>query len=124
MGVIVGIFACVAGFLLVTQQFTPQNLIPPPLESVEESSATTATTPPELPPPVVLAKVVETADIDPLLDPPEKPITGAPFDADVLPDPSPVQAEPVPDRIPPAVEDLPGGMGTNFPRELRTGFPS
>lgn len=52
-------------------------------------------------PPAVLAEVVELTDLDPLLDPPAKLDTGAPFD----PDPAVVPASgPAPDRIPFAVD--------------------
>jgi hypothetical protein len=108
MGVAVGFIACAAGFLIATRSLAPQLTPPAIVDAVE--STTTESALPEPPAPVVLAKVVDTSDIDPLLDPLEKPVTGVPFDADVLPDPSPAPTVPAPERIPPAVEDLPKGQ--------------
>src|SRR5262245_24778838 len=59
--------------------------------------------PPAAPPaPVVLAEVIDVANIDPLLDPPARPVTGAPFDADP---PAAPLAAPASIFIPPAVDD-------------------
>jgi hypothetical protein len=52
-------------------------------------------------PAVVLAEVVEVTNIDPLLDPPSRPVIGVPFDAE--PVAAPVSAA-APERIPPAVD--------------------
>ncbi len=52
--------------------------------------------------PVVLPGVVEVTDLDPLLDPPAKSATGAPFDADPATVPVSIPAAPAP--IPPAVD--------------------
>ena len=63
-----------------------------------------AVAPPAVPPaPVVLADVVDVANLDPLLDPPAKDATGTSFDADP-PATVPVSTPVVPDRIPPAVD--------------------
>jgi hypothetical protein len=81
--------------------------------ATRETSAPAPTNPPEPAPvvvappakpaaPVVLPNVVEVADLDPLLDPPEKPVTGAPFDAE--PATAPVSTSTAPERIPPAVD--------------------
>jgi hypothetical protein len=101
IGVVVGMFACAAGFLAVTQHLTP----PPVERAIEEATARVASSP-QVPEPVILSQVVDTADIDPLLDPPEKPITGLPFDVDATPPTTPTETA-VPDRIPPAVEEVP-----------------
>jgi hypothetical protein len=108
VGFIVGMFACAAGFLAVTRHFVSQHQ-PQPTEDAVESTAATAPSPPEPPEPIVLAQVIDTADIDPLLDPPEKPITGVPFelDARTTPNSAPMPTQDVPARIPPAIEDLP-----------------
>jgi hypothetical protein len=61
--------------------------------------------PPSVPPaPVVLAEVIDVANIDPLLDPPARPVTGAPFDADPAVVPARATTT-VPIFIPPARED-------------------
>jgi hypothetical protein len=52
--------------------------------------------------PVVLAEVVDVTDLDPLLDPPTRPVAGVPFDSD--PPVTPVTTPGVPDRIPLAVD--------------------
>jgi hypothetical protein len=63
-----------------------------------------AVAPPAVQPaPVVLADVVDVADLDPLLDPPAKDATGMPFDADP-PATVPVSTPVVPALIPPAVD--------------------
>jgi hypothetical protein len=53
------------------------------------------------PTPIVLAEVIELADLDPLLDPPTRPVEGAPFDPDPQPQP---QVIPIPESIPLSVD--------------------
>jgi len=102
MGGLVGVCAGFGAYLMVSQTETPQplgNVLEPP---------TVVAPPPSPPAPIVLSQVIETTDLDPLLDPPAKPLTGAPFDTETVSTPLSVPAAPpVPDRIPPAVEDLP-----------------
>jgi hypothetical protein len=100
VGCVVGMVAGIGAYLLVSQkQSTPaQKDLGPP--------TTAAPTEPKAPSPVVLAQVIEMADIDPLLDPPAKLPTGAPFDEEATSMPVTAPTKPtVPDRIPPAVED-------------------
>lgn len=105
VGVVVGMIACAAGFLLVIDHLTPPPVC---VDSALETETEVEPTTPEIPAPVVLAEVIETADIDPLLDPPEKPITGVPFDEDNKPRTSAMPpTPPIPTRIPPAVEEVP-----------------
>ena len=71
-----------------------------PAKQPEAPAVTAATAWP--PAPVVLPNVIEVTDLDSLLDPPAKPVTGVPFDADAASVPVSVPA--APDRIPPAVD--------------------
>lgn len=52
-------------------------------------------------PPALLADVIELTDLDPLLDPPARPVGGVPFDAEPI---VPVQAVQAPERIPLSVD--------------------
>jgi hypothetical protein len=72
--------------------------------AVQEAASAPATPPASAAPPapVVLAEVVEVIDIDPLLDPPARPMAGVPFDAE--PESAPISAPAAPARIPPAVD--------------------
>jgi len=104
MGGLVGVCVGAGAYLMVSQQETPQplgNVLEPP----------TIVAPPASPPPapIVLSQVIETTDLDPLLDPPAKPLTGVPFDVDATATPVSTPTVPAPDRIPPAADDLPGG---------------
>lgn len=54
-----------------------------------------------LKPPALLADVIELTDLDPLLDPPARPVGGVPFDAEPV---VPVQAVQAPERIPLSVD--------------------
>jgi hypothetical protein len=89
--------ACVSlsVYLLMTKPDTPQ--MP---ETDDLPIATTTLIPPRIP--VVLAEVVDVTDLDPLLDPPTRPVAGTPFDPD--PPAAPVTTPGVPDRIPLAVD--------------------
>jgi hypothetical protein len=104
MGGLVGIFVGAGAYLMVSNKEMPpttETVFPPPVVT-----ATKASTPPV---PLVLAQVVELSDLDPLLDPPAKLPTGVPFEVE---GPSTLVFTPTdsaPDRIPPAVEDLPAG---------------
>lgn len=82
----------------------------PPTDNVLETPTVAASPSPIPSAPVVLAQVVEVTDLDSLLDPPAKPLTGPLFDPDETTAPKPAPAAPpVPDRIPPANEDEPEG---------------
>ncbi len=86
-----------------------------PHQSETPVVAKTTKTPPISP--VVLANVVDVADIDPLLDPPVRPAGGVPFDTEPLI--IPISSSNVPNRIPladePAIEVAP------MPREAHSG---
>jgi hypothetical protein len=97
IGSLVGIVGGVGAYLLATQRESTsvENALGPPAIAAPKTVAK--------PEPVVLPRVIETADIDPLLDPSAKPVTGVPFDEDTTPVPGigPTQTT-IPDRIPPA----------------------
>jgi hypothetical protein len=93
IGALVGACVGVAAYLAVAKKNSPA-----PAGSSE--APTRAVAPPAAP--VVLGRVVEVADLDPLLDPPAKPAAGVPFDTD--PATTPVSTPAAPDRIPPAVD--------------------
>jgi hypothetical protein len=95
LGWLVGACVGVGVYLLVTRKPVPVPTNPPATPPVAAAPATPAT-------PVVLAEVVEVVDLDPLLDPPAKPIAGVPFDADSAT--VPVSTPVAPERIPPAVD--------------------
>ncbi|HEV3440568.1 MAG TPA: LPS assembly lipoprotein LptE [Gemmata sp.] len=108
IGGLVGVWAGVGAYLMVSQKETPQslgNVLEPP---------TVVAPPPSPPAPIVLSQVIETTDLDPLLDPPAKPLTGMPFDVDAMSTPVSTPTVPAPDRIPPAADDLPGGNGISI----------
>jgi hypothetical protein len=110
MGGLFSVCAGVGAYLMVSMKEMPPpagNVLQPP---------TVAELPSPIPPaPVVLAQVVEITDLDPLLDPSAKSPTGSPFDADVVSLPLTAPTAPaVPDRIPPAAEDVPGEPGASF----------
>jgi hypothetical protein len=90
--------ACVGlGSYLILRLSTPDAPAPAPAGPPPAAAVDPAPVPA-----AVLAHVVELTDLDPLLDPPAKPDTGAPFDAD----PAVVPASgPAPAVIPPAAED-------------------
>jgi hypothetical protein len=90
--------AGVAVSLWLAQKETPQPAgqpEPPPVAAAAPAA------PPA--PPVVLADVVEVADLDPLLDPRTPGAGGEPVDPDA-PAAVPVSTPVAPDRIPPAVD--------------------
>ncbi len=89
--------ACVGVSIYLVMTAKP---VPAPVATPEPPVA--PATPPAPPPPVVLARVIEVTDLDPLLDPPARPVTGVPFDAG--PATVPVSASAAPARIPPAVD--------------------
>jgi hypothetical protein len=100
IGCLVGMVAGIGAYLLVSQKQLP------PVEKDLGPPTAGAPTEPTVPSPVVLAQVIEMADIDPLLDPPAKLPTGAPFDEEAASTPATAPTKPtVPDHIPPAVED-------------------
>jgi hypothetical protein len=74
--------------------------------------------PPAPPTPVVLADVVEVANLEPLLDPRAKDTEGAPFDAD--PTTVPISTPNVPDHIPPATDEP---AVAPMPREVTVELP-
>jgi hypothetical protein len=90
IGSLVGACIGVSLYLVATQK-------PAPAPVIHQEAAATPTTPQSLP--IVLTQVVEVTDIDSLLDPPARPVTGLPFDSEPT---TPVSASPAPERIPPA----------------------
>ena len=94
IGGLVGACLGVGAYLALTKKSAPP-VEPPPAPAVAAAPAPPAT-------PVVLVNVVEVADLDPLLDPPAKPVTGVPFDGEAVT--IPVSAPAAPERIPPAVD--------------------
>ena len=52
-------------------------------------------------PPALLADVVQLTDLEPLLDPPVRPVSGTPFDPEAV---FPAVVAPPPERIPPAID--------------------
>lgn len=97
---LMGVFTALGAYLFVSLR-----QMPPESEMVLEPPAEISTTPPRLPAPVILAQVVETTDIDPLLDPPSRPIAGLPFDDEPIPATGTEPARPAPDSIPLAKDD-------------------
>jgi hypothetical protein len=95
LGALVG--ACVG----VTIYLVLKKPLPKPVAE-QTSSAAVATLPAPVEP-VVLAQVVDVADIDHLLDPPARAETGVPFDTE--PATQPVTPPPTTGRIPPAVDE-------------------
>lgn len=83
-----------------------------PAPAAPEVAATVAP-PADPPPPVVLADVIELTDLDPLLDPPDRPAAGVPFDETPA---VPADAAPDPAFIPPAADDSPAALAP-MPRE-------
>lgn len=79
-GIIFGLSAACIGLSLYLAM--TKNEKPVPVTAPEVVAR--VTTPAKPPAPIVLANVVEVTDLDPLLDPPEKPIAGVPFDADPM----------------------------------------
>jgi hypothetical protein len=92
IGGLVGACVGVSIYLVATQK-------PATAPVAHQETAATPAQPQAPPAPVVLAQVVDVTDIDPLLDPPAKPVAGVPFDSDST---APVSASPAPERIPPA----------------------
>jgi hypothetical protein len=85
----------VAYFSLAKKE-TPQVVHAP------KSTPTVVSTASEPTPPALLADVIEMTDLNPLLDPPVKPVSGVPFETEMV---VPAVLTPAPDRIPPAVDD-------------------
>ena len=97
-GMIAGLLiACIGFGMHLISQKQPD---PTPVATLDSPAAPAAPASPSSP--AVLGQVIEVTDIDPLLDPPAKPITGTPFDTD--PEAVRVSAPSAPDRIPPAVD--------------------
>ena len=94
IGALIGACVGVSIYLVATQK-------PAPAPVVHQEANATPVAPPAPAMPVVLQQVVEVTDIDPLLDPPAKSVTGAPFDSDPV---TPVSAPAAPERIPPAID--------------------
>ena len=97
-GIIAGLLMACLGFGLFLA--SREQLTPAPVISPETHTATQAPIDPA--PPVELGRVVEVTDIDPLLDPPARPVTGALFDPE--PEAVRVSVPTAPDRIPTAVD--------------------
>lgn len=91
IGAVLGACVGVGLYLVFTKKAAPA---PEPLTAPKAAAAAPT------PAPVVLTRVVEVADLDPLLDPPARPVTGTPFEADA--GTVPVSAPRAPERIPAA----------------------
>ena len=96
VGALVGACVGVVLYLVLFQKAAPSQ------ESRHEPPAPPPPAPAAPVAPVVLADVVEVTDIDHLLDPPAKPVTGVPFDGPPTTVPVSIPAEP--ERIPPAAD--------------------
>ena len=108
IGGVAGAFSGLAGYLLLARNDAPRP-VPPPV------AATVAVASPACPPPpAVLPEVIELADLDPLLDPPSRPVAGAPFDEPPL---APAGATADPPFIPPAAEGSSAAVAP-MPREV------
>ena len=75
---------------------------PAPTPQAKSPAVATVPTPPAQKIPVTLIDVVDVTDIDPLLDPSEKPISGVPFEAE--PPTVPITSVATPQQIPLAVD--------------------
>ena len=105
-GALVGIFAGFGAYLLVSKKEIA-------LPAVETSKPTTNTAqaPAMFSEPAILARVIETTDLEPLLDPPAKEVTGVPFEPETGATPIFQPSSPAAqDRIPPAVEETLCGL--------------
>lgn len=98
IGGIVGACIGVSIYLILTRKTESQPEVKP--AAIEK----TEVAPAAIPAPAVLPAVVEVADLDPLLDPPVRPATGAPFDTDHGSGTLPVSVPAAPPRIPPSVD--------------------
>lgn len=87
---------------------------PEVVPAVAMRTPTPVVAPAKPPAPVVLPNVVEVTNLDPLLDPPEKPVVGVPFETDASDFPAAVPPAP---PIPPAAE---GPAVAPMPREATT----
>ena len=94
IGALIGACLGVSIYLVATQK-------PAPAPVVHQEAIAMPVTPPAQALPVVLPEVVEVTDIDALLDPPAKTVTGVPFDSDPV---TPVSVPTAPERIPPAID--------------------
>lgn len=100
LGALVGIIAGFGAYLLVSKKDAPTAA------GVALEPPTALQPNPMAPEPVLLAQVIETTDLEPLLDPPAKELKGEPFETESGASPVSLPAtQPPPDRIPPAVEE-------------------
>jgi hypothetical protein len=99
LAAMVGLTAALSGFLLVQGTMPSADVVLEP-PAAPPAPASVAAAEPETP--VTFAAVIDLSDLDPLLDPPAKPVDGAPFEADGKP--APESPAPAPDRIPSARE--------------------
>jgi hypothetical protein len=111
VGALVGACVGVVLYLVLSQKAAPSQ------ESRYEPPAPPPPAPAAPVAPVVLADVVEVTDIDHLLDPPAKPLSGVPFDG--APTTEPVSIPAGPKRIPPAAD---GPELAPMPRALPIGL--
>ncbi len=94
-GAVVGMCTGTGAYLMICEQCKPSadtvtTSPPAPTAGAPPAPATPAT-------PVVLPRVVEMADLDPLLDPAPRPPSGTPFDPEPAPAPSTTTApKPIP----------------------------
>jgi hypothetical protein len=96
IGAVAGACIGVTVYLLLTRKSDPAPKTAP------EPPAVGVATPPPPSDPQTLAQVVEVTDLDFLLDPPQLPISGEPFET-ALPS-MPTFTPAIPKRIPPAID--------------------
>jgi len=94
-GAVVWAFVGVVGYFALTRTDRPKPEAAP--------EVATSTVPPASPPapPALLADVIELTDLDPLLDPPIRPVGGVPFDTEPV---IPAAVAPTPERIPLSID--------------------
>lgn len=94
-GAMVWTFVGVVAYFSLVKKDAPTPARP------QQPKQVTVAPPASPPPPALLADVIELTDLDPLLDPPIRPVGGVPFDAEPV---IPAIPAPTPDRIPPSIE--------------------
>ena len=114
VGALVGACVGVVLYLVLSQKPVP------PQESRHKPVAPAPSAPAVPPAPVLLADVVEVTEIDHLLDPPAKPVSGEPFDGTT---PVPPSVPTGPERIPPAADGpVLAPMPRSLPRDIELSF--
>ncbi|MCE9566646.1 MAG: hypothetical protein K8U57_31875 [Planctomycetes bacterium] len=96
-GALVWTFVGTVAYFSITKKEAPRVVhVPKPAAAV-----VAATTPSQPPAPALLPEVVQVTDLEPLLDPPVRPVGGVPFDPEVV---LPATLIPAPALIPPSVD--------------------